>query len=506
MDWIGSATYEEITAMKDILKAAALACAILLSPPAAALADVSFEVVIPDGVESYTGRVYVAFGGRTAPRQAMHSWFNPPPVFAVDVIDAKPGDVIVIDDRAMGHPVTTDKLQAGSWSVQAMLRLNPDSPKAGTGEGDRYSPLTTIVIPEDADEREAMQPLRLVPSEIVEPTPFTESERVRLLEFRSELLSDFHGRDVMVRAGIVVPRGFDDRDEATRYPVIVDVPGFGGTHRGAARAGQRIDRAYDGDLLYVVPDPSCYRGHSVFADSATNGPWGAMLVEEMMARIDTEFGGAGPEHRYATGVSSGGWSSLWLQITYPDQFAGCWSHVPDPVDFRDFQYINLYQPGENMYVDADGNERGLARRGGEIILTYRDFVAREEILGPGGQIHSFEAVFSPRLVNGEPMPIFDRETGEIDLLATELWKPYDIRRRLEAVWPDHKDQLAGKIRVYAGEVDTFYLEGAVVLLKGAMESLGADATIEVIEGMGHSLHGAGMRDMLETVRERWDNR
>jgi len=492
--------------MKDMLKAAALAGGILLGASAAAHADVSFEVVIPDCVESYTGRVYVAFGGRTAPRQAMHSWFNPPPVFAVDVIDAKPGDVIVIDDRAMGHPVTTDKLQAGSWSVQAVLRLNPDSPKAGTGAGDRYSPLTTITIPEDADEREAMQPLRLVPSEVAEETPFTESERVRLLEFRSELLSDFHGRDVMVRAGIVVPRGFDHREADTRYPVVIDVPGFGGTHRGAARAGQRIDRAYDGDLLYVVPDPSCYRGHSVFANSATNGPWGAMLVEEMMARIDNEFGGAGPEHRYVTGVSSGGWSSLWLQITYPDQFAGCWSHVPDPVDFRDFQSINLYRQGENMYVDRDGNERGLARRGGEIILTYRNFVAREEVLGPGGQIHSFEAVFSPRLVNGEPMRIFDRETGAVDVLATEMWKPYDIRLKMEEIWQREMRSMAGKIHVYAGEVDTFYLEGAVVLLKEMAERMGIDAEIEVIKGMGHSLHGPGMMDMLETVKDRWDNR
>ena len=471
-----------------------------------AMADVSFEVVIPEGVESYTGRVYVALGGRTAPIQAMHSWFNPPPVFAVDVTDAKPGDVIVVDESAMGHPMTLDELPAGDWSVQAVLRLNLDSPKAGTGAGDRYSPVTTITVPDDAATREAMEAVRLVPSEVVEATPFAESPRVRLLEFRSELLSEFHGRDYMVRAGIVVPEGFDERADDARYPVVVDVPGFGGTHRGAARMGRMVDRVYDGDLLWVVPDPSCYRGHSVFADSATNGPWGAMLVEEMMPKIDAEFGGAGPEHRYATGVSSGGWSSLWLQITSPVQFAGCWSHVPDPVDFRDFQYINLYRQGENMYVDADGNDRGLARRGGEIMLTYRDFVAREEILGPGGQIHSFEAVFSPRLDSGEPLLIFDRETGEVDTEAVQTWKPYDIRLKLEESWQREMRSMAGKIHVYAGEVDTFYLEGAVVLLKGMAERMGIDAEIEVIEGMGHSLHREGMMDMLATVKERWEAR
>lgn len=474
-----------------------------------AMADVSFEVVIPEGVESYTGRVYVALarpGGRGEPRQAMHSWFSPPPVFAVDVEGATTGDVVTVGEGSLGHPVSIDELEAGEWEAQAVLRISLDSPKAGTGAGDRYSAVTTITVPEDADERDEMEAVRLVPSAVVEPTPFNESPRVRLLEFRSELLSAFHGRDYMVRAGIVVPEGFDERADDAKYPVVVDVPGFGGTHRGAARMGRMVDRVYDGDLLWVVPDPSCYRGHSVFADSATNGPWGAMLVEEMLPKIDAEFGGAGPEHRYATGVSSGGWSSLWLQVTYPDEFAGCWSHVPDPVDFRDFQYINLYKPGENMYVDADGNERGLARRNGEIMLTYREFVAREEVLGPGGQIHSFEAVFSPRLVDGTPMPIFDRETGAVNVLATELWKPYDIRRKLEESWQREMRSMAGKIHVYAGEVDTFYLEGAVVLLKGMAERMGIDAEIEVIEGMGHSLYREGMMDMLETIKQRWADR
>ncbi|MFI4853426.1 MAG: alpha/beta hydrolase-fold protein, partial [Phycisphaerales bacterium JB065] len=423
------------------------------------------------------------------------------------VADAKAGDVVVIGADALGHPVTTDELEPGEWSAQAVLRINPDSPKAGTGAGDRYSAVTTISVPRDEAAREAMEAVRLVPSEVVQEAAFNESPRVRLLEFRSELLSAFHGRDYMVRAGIVVPEGFDERSDDARYPVVVDIPGFGGTHRGAARMGRMIDRVYDGDILWVVPDPSCFRGHSVFADSATNGPWGAMLVEEMMPRIDEEFGGAGPEHRYATGVSSGGWSSLWLQVTYPDQFAGCWSHVPDPVDFRDFQQIDLYRRGENMYVDGEGNERGVARgRNGEVSLTYRDFVARETVLGPGGQIHSFEAVFSPRLENGEPMPIFDRETGAVDTEAVETWKPYDIRLKLEESWQREMRSMAGKIHVYAGEVDTFYLEGAVELLKAMAERMGIDAEIEVIEGMGHSLHREGMMDMLETMKERWEAR
>jgi len=109
-------------------------------------------------------------------------------------------------------------------------------------------------------------------------------------------------------------------------------------------------------------------------------------------------------------------------------------------------------------------------------------------------------------VDGEPMPIFDRETGAVDVLATELWKPYDIRLKLERAWKVRNEDLAGKIRVYAGEVDTFYLEGAVRMLANMAEREGIDATIEVIDGMGHSLYRGGMMDMLQTIKERWEAR
>ena len=73
-----------------------------------------------------------------------------------------------------------------------------------------------------------------------------------------------------------------------------------------------------------------------------------------------------------------------MQVAYPDDFAGCWSHVPDPIDFHDFQNINLYDPlpdgsARNMYVDENGEQRPLARRNGETMLTYGDFVRRADL-------------------------------------------------------------------------------------------------------------------------------
>ena len=127
--------------------------------------------------------------------------------------------------------------------------------------------------------------------------------------------------------------------------MVYSITGFGGTAKSIAGWERRMreDSTLDGCII-VVPDASNLYGHSVFCDSDSIGPWGHALVYELIPALEEKFGGAGAEQRYATGVSSGGWSSLWLQVTYPQEFAGCWSHVPDPIDFFDFQQINLYEP------------------------------------------------------------------------------------------------------------------------------------------------------------------
>ena len=141
---------------------------------------------------------------------------------------------------------------------------------------------------------------------------------------------------------------------------------------------------------------------------------------------------------------------------------------------------------------------------GEVTLTYEDFVRREVVLNPGGQIRSFEGTFSPKAADGTPARVFDVETGEIDHEAVEAWRDYDISHTLLTRWDELKPRLAGKIRVYAGEVDTYYLEGAVERFQGLAREAGMleDMTIEVVPGMAHSLHGDGFRDMVKVIGER----
>ncbi|MFT5424068.1 MAG: S-formylglutathione hydrolase FrmB [Phycisphaerales bacterium] len=465
--------------------------------------DLSFQVTIDESVraEPYSGRVYVALadeGSRSDPRQAMHAWVNPPPLFSLDVSDLKPGQPVTLSDSVLANPSPMSQLAPGTYKVQAIARINPDSPKPGLGAGDLISSVQTITL-----DPELGWSIDLVLDGTVEPRVFEETDRVRLFEMVSPRLSEFAGRDVTIKAGVILPPGFDQRTDET-FPVIYLVTGFGGDHffaHGMVRSG--MTTSPNGlEAIWVVPDASCYRGHSVFANSDNNGPWGDALMHDMIPALEAQFRGAGAEHRYTTGVSSGGWSSLWLQLAYPDAFAGCWSHVPDPVELHAFQTVDVYN-GDNMLSYPDGSDRPIARNNGEVMITARDFVARETVMGPGGQIHSFEAVWSPRLPTGEPRPLFDRETGAVDPVTAEAWKKYDIAHMVRTQWDTIGPKLGGKVHVYAGSEDNFYLELAVPALQEAFKEVGSDAVVEIIEGMGHSLHRDGQTDMLNTIAERW---
>lgn len=179
-------------------------------------------------------------------------------------------------------------------------------------------------------------------------------------------------------------------------------------------------------------------------------------------------------------------------------------HVtPDPVDFRDFQQINLYKKGSNMFTDSGGQRRPIARQGEKVMLWYDDFVRFEHALGPGGQIQSFEGVFSRRQPNGMPEPLFDRTTGAVHQAVAKSWEKYDIRLVLERNWKTLSPKLAGKLHVYGGGRDNFYLEGAVALLKESLAKLGSDADVRVIPEMGHGLYMDSVEPMFTEIVEKF---
>lgn len=472
----------------------------------------TFEIVFDREVqgEPFTGRVLIVVSrtGQQPPWVEIANWFSSAYLLGVDVKGAFPGEPVLIapqdDESILSYPGPLSELEPGRYRVQAVVRRSRTHPSPGHGAGDLLSRAVMVSINEPAEEGAATRPVELRLAEVVGEETFRETERVKEVRFVSPSLSQFHHREMVMKAAVILPESWSAQDTSKPYPVLYFITGFGGTHNTGRMMYQMLKQMESGELMeqmiFVVPDPTCYYGHSVFADSDNNGPWGKALVTELIPYIEKTYHGAmSGERRYVTGISSGGWSSLWLQITYPDAFAGCWSHVPDPVDFRRMQQVDIYAPEANMFHDAEGNRYATARQGDQVTLWCDDFVHREAVIGAGGQIGSLEATFSFKGKDGEPMPLFDRTTGAIDPAVAEQWKRYDIRLILEHQWETLGPKLAGKLHIYAGGSDNFYLNGAVELLKESLAGLGSDAEVEVVEDMPHTIYVPSVGPMLRTI-------
>jgi hypothetical protein len=120
----------------------------------------------------------------------------------------------------------------------------------------------------------------------------------------------------------------------------------------------------------------------------------------------------------------------------------------------------------------------------------------EDTMGRGGQLGSFEAVFSPKGADGRPRKLWDRATGAIDPEVAKSWEAYDIRLKLEREWKAISPKLAGKIHVWMGDVDTFYLDGAARLLKESLTGLKSDAVVEMFPNKTHALVDRTLRTRM----------
>lgn len=447
--------------------------------------------------EPFTGRVYLflkssSIRDRKEPRMGP-DWFHPQPFVAKDVVDWVPGTRIELDfadPQLLKFPQNLTEQALQGMLAQAVVRANPHEREVGTGPGNWFSQTYWLQAPGEVVFRTD----RVVPE-----MSFQETHWTKLLRLKSERVSRFLGRDAWLQAAVTLPASYHSQPEK-RYPVILEIPGFGGNHHHGIHHHPVPERNGLGvEFIRVMLDPNCELGHHVFANSANNGPWMDAFIDEFLPALDAQFRtDARPEARFLTGHSSGGWSSLWLMVQNPELFAGTWSTAPDSVTFRDFQLINLYRTGENMFVDEQGQRRPLGRVRRQAVVYYDTFSQMEDVLGHGGQLRSFEAVFSPRGPDGKPLRLWNRSTGAIDPQVAQSWKPYDILLHLEENWEKLGPRLAGKIHVYMGGDDTFYLEGATILLQESMRRRGSDAPIEIFPGRDHmNLFDGGLDQRIE---------
>jgi pimeloyl-ACP methyl ester carboxylesterase len=225
-----------------------------------------------------------------------------------------------------------------------------------------------------------------------------------------------------------------------------------------------------------------------------NGPWGRALTTELIPFLERKYRmDAKTPGRFLNGHSSGGWATMWLQVTYPEIFGGTWSTSPDPVDFRDFTNIDLYAD-TNAFRQRDGTRTPLVRESGHTTETLEQYAGQEAVLGEyGGQMASFEWVFSPRAVDGRPAPMFNRQSGEIDRAVVEHWRRYDIATIMTSNARQLVKQLRRKVHIIVGTQDTFYLDEPARLLQERLAPLGYDAKFTYLAGRTHfDLYNGGL--------------
>jgi enterochelin esterase-like enzyme len=317
----------------------------------------------------------------------------------------------------------------------------------------------------------------------------TVKARTERVHFNSKLLSAFWSKPTDIRAYVLTPPGYDGNQ--ARYPTVFETEGFGATFDGNF---VRVERAYQDmvsgvtpPMIWVFIDHAGPTGTHEFADSANNGPWGKALTTEFIPWLDGKYRTDGrASGRFTTGHSSGGWASLWLQVAYPKLFGGAWPTSPDPVDFHDFTNIDLYRAGANAYRQPNGSPTLLVRSARP--STLEQYAKSERVLGPaGGQMSSFDWVFSPRGRDGKPVPMFNEKTGAVDPTVAAYWNAhYDITAMIKRDWKTLKPNLDGKIHLWVGTLDTYYLDGPAHLLKAALDGLGAKSEFHFINGADHA--------------------
>lgn len=455
--------------------------------PGALRFRVSLEPAL--GLGPVSGRLLVYLTANAKPLEMIEPGFGAEAkdvwIVAKEVQHLAPGDSVVLGAEDLTFPQRLSRAPVADYQVMALLDADHNAAYTHMTAPDLRSRVmrVTALNPSHAP------PLELRLSERVTVPTFNLPSGSERLEFNSPALSAFWGRSIPMRGIVVLPPGYATSGE--RYPTVYWTHGFGGDLSYlAVEAAQIVKGTAEGNLppmIWVFLDETCAGGTHEFADSVNNGPWGSALTRELIPYLEAKYRmDARPRGRFLTGHSSGGWATLWLQVAYPRFFGGTWSTSPDPIDFRDFTNIDLTKD-RSVYTRPDGTPTPLVRMNGRDVESFEDISRQERVLGDfGGQIASFDWVFSPRGADGRPMPLFDRETGVVHRDVAEYWlQHYDISRILTTNARKLVAHLRGKIHVIVGTADTFYLNGPVRLLETAIAPLGYEAKITFLSGRTH---------------------
>ncbi|HEY9516481.1 MAG TPA: alpha/beta hydrolase-fold protein [Gemmatimonadaceae bacterium] len=488
------------------------------------------------------GRMYLMLSTNDdkEPRFQVASWSGGQPMFGLDVDGLKPGDAAVVDDNVLGHPVERlADIPAGDYYVQAMLNVYTTFNRSdghvikahldqGEGQhwnvspGNLYSPVQRIRIDPAANDTIRIELTKKVPP-FVQPQDTKYLKHVRM---RSKLLSDFWGRDIEIGAIVLLPAEWESRPDA-RYPTVYwqghfhpnfftpvefveqppsrDAGAFSrydttATWRNSwcvinwicdeeyARTYADYSWSFSRDwmegrlprmIIVTLQHPTPYFDDSYAVNSANNGPYADALTTELMPFIEKKFRAIGEGwSRTLYGGSTGGWESLAWQILFPTMFNGTWTNCPDPIDFRYFGLVNIYDDSNAFYPNREWEKEGIRpwmhQPDGQILMTVQQASRLEAVLGSRGrsgeQFDAWQAAWGPTDFDGYPRALWDKRTGKIDHeVAAYMRDRFDLRHRLARDWKTIGPDLAGKIHLAVGDEDSFNLEESVRLMEQFLE-------------------------------------
>jgi len=480
---------------------------------------VTFTKELSDQAQDGRLLLMLATNNASGPRFQINGSLETQLVFGVDVENVKPGTRMVIDNAAFGFPKRTLRdIPAGTYYVQAFLnryetfhlstghdvKLPPDK-----GEGQQWATkpgnFYSIPIKISFDPTKELAAEIVMDQKIADLEGPTETKYVKHVRIQSKLLSDFWGRPMYLGAHVLVPEGFDAHPES-KYPIMIyhghfaaDFGGFSETPPDSnmdttdysARFGiygynkierqeaynfykQWIGKNFPRFLIVEIQHANPYYDDSYAVNSANIGPYGDAIMKELLPEIEKQYRGIGEGwSRFTYGGSTGGWEALAVQMFYPDDFNGCFAACPDPIDFRAYSLVDIYKDKNAYWYESPFRKipRPATRNWlGQLQTTMEESNHLELALGTksrsGGQWDIWEAVYSPQGPDGYPKRIFDKLTGEIDSTVAEYWKQhYDLRYILERDWATLGPKLAGKIHIYCGDMDNYYLNNAVYLME-----------------------------------------
>lgn len=478
------------------------------------------------------GRVLLilAKNNKTEPRLQVGDAVETAQVFGVDVNELKPGQAAMVDASVFGYPKPSLRdIAPGDYYVQAVLhkyetfqvKNGPNGTRntvklpmdRGEGQNWRTAPGNLFSKPKKITIKAgAKQTFDVAMNEANPPiAPPKDTKFIKHIKIQSKRLTEFWGRPMFLGANVLIPAGFDQHPEA-RYPLCIfhghfpdDFSGFSETLPPANMdTTDYIERfhiygykkmvaqeAYDFYQKWISKDfprmiiveiqhANPYYDDSYAVNSQNLGPYGDAIMYELLPEIEKQFRGIGQGWaRFTYGGSTGGWEALAAQVFYPDEFNGCFAACPDPIAFDAYTVFNLYKDKNAYYEEGPFRQtpRPAHRNNlGQIQSTLEQTNHRELALGThsrsGDQFDIWEAVYSPAGPDGYPKRIWDKRTGVIDKLVAEYWREhFDLMHILKRDWAILGPKVTGKIHIYCGDMDNYYLNNAVYLMEDFLKTV-----------------------------------